>query len=425
MKIDREKYFIKDRLLYELYVECGILDSNGGLTAQAFETACLAFFKYVQKRWDDEIDVRNAKFFIIILPSFDSVEYRSGEKEEGDNLFIDAFGNEASAYPISTTQTASFMSFDDKAFTANCAVKADFYSNLGIGNKSLEKINLPPGGLIRISGLTWLFMNLQSPKQEFQEKGKGLYYEVWSKYRELEKAAGNPYELQSMMKALCMKQDKKKLEILIDTNLTMEDLRHLFAKVPEGEIPNMALEILINRLGQNVIWTDYLEAVRLFITRRKMEKTRAVAIFSKVLRRNLFQWIKTGHIDPPDFFHRSDFCIKILTEECYSHDVEDSEEYASRIGRIAGRYIKFKKDVRESSNSLNDILTYSKYDREKLRYVVQRVSLGVSLSKAPESELKMMNTFIKENLPANEIPEADSHKDYAYFYYKGAFQEMT
>ena len=102
-----------------------------------------------------------------------------------------------------------------------------------------------------------------------------------------------------------------------------------------------------------------------------------------------------------------------------------NEEYAYKIGLIAGKYVKFKRDAKEANNSTNDILTYSKYDREKLRFVYSRMSLGISLSKAADvNRSDSITQIIKKDIPTDEIDDAKAHEDYSYFFYKGVFENL-
>lgn len=103
--------------------------------------------------------------------------------------------------------------------------------------------------------------------------------------------------------------------------------------------------------------------------------------------------------------------------------MNDNEQYAHSVGVIAAEYIKFKESIGESNNSLRDILAYSRYDREKLRFVMQRMGLGLSLSKAPEEKIKKMELFIRDNQPSVEIRDDSAYNDYSYFFYKGFFSK--
>jgi hypothetical protein len=90
---------------------------------------------------------------------------------------------------------------------------------------------------------------------------------------------------------------------------------------------------------------------------------------------------------------------------------------------MAGQYIKFKQAVDESNNSLRDMLTFSRYDREKLRFVLQRIGLGINLSKASQNKIDEISKFVKENYPASEIDDSNAANDYSYFFYKGYFSK--
>jgi Na+-transporting NADH:ubiquinone oxidoreductase subunit NqrF len=84
--------------------------------------------------------------------------------------------------------------------------------------------------------------------------------------------------------------------------------------------------------------------------------------------------------------------------------------------------VKFKKDKDEANNSTNDILAYSKYDREHLRFVYHRIGLGLSLSKVNTDELTQ---FMKNNMSKEEIDDTHAYEDYSYFFYKGVFENLT
>ena len=100
-----------------------------------------------------------------------------------------------------------------------------------------------------------------------------------------------------------------------------------------------------------------------------------------------------------------------------------AEKFAYHTGLIAGRYVKFKRESDEESNMLSDILTYSKYDREKLRHVISRVCQGVSQSNAKQTRIDVLSKFIHEN-QQEEIPDPEANNDYSYFFYKGAFESL-
>ena len=145
-----------------------------------------------------------------------------------------------------------------------------------------------------------------------------------------------------------------------------------------------------------------------------------------MLRKQIFSWINSKNTqDPIDFFNKTDFCLKtLLGINNIQEKMDINEKYAYNIGLIAGKYIKFKRKSQEESNSLKDILSYSKYDREKLRFVFSRVSIGLSLSKAEQSSINKVSKFINQNLQLEEIPDQSAFIDYSYFFFKGVYKEL-
>ena len=101
--------------------------------------------------------------------------------------------------------------------------------------------------------------------------------------------------------------------------------------------------------------------------------------------------------------------------------VEPNESFAEKVGKIARLYIDFKQSNNETDNSLSDILTYSKYDREKLRFVVKRVGLGIQLSKINDAKKDLVTQQISKLQPQEEIQDVVASRDYSYFFFKGYY----
>jgi len=104
--------------------------------------------------------------------------------------------------------------------------------------------------------------------------------------------------------------------------------------------------------------------------------------------------------------------------------MDSNEEYAYRIGKIAGEYLNYKRTTRETSNSLYDIMTYTKYDRERLRFVYQKISIGIFLSKKLDTQGQGLVQAIADLMPKDEIDDAKSDTDFSYFFYKGLFEKL-
>jgi hypothetical protein len=98
-----------------------------------------------------------------------------------------------------------------------------------------------------------------------------------------------------------------------------------------------------------------------------------------------------------------------------------NEEFAYRVGQIARNYIDFKQKIGEESNSLRDILTYSKYDRDRLRFVIQRVSIGINLAKTNDHDITEITKKVSSLQPKEEILDNEAQRDFSYFFYKGYY----
>ncbi|AIF84620.1 hypothetical protein NTE_02576 [Candidatus Nitrososphaera evergladensis SR1] len=431
LNIDKERYFISGKNLYDEYVRSRVITKDSKFSSTLFKRICQVFFKHVRSRWqEDRIQNKVVNFSLLVLPKDGEVEYRSTDEEsDAGQSFTDSFGNKTKSFAKETTITAKFLSYDDPAFAINCSDGERFYRNLSIGTESHRLVNINTIDVFRIAGLQWMFTNTAKPSYHFNNTKNGIYYQLWRNYKDLDKES-HRQEGRSNLKVLCYLTSQAKMEVMLDENLTMEDMKEIFARIEDGShIPFHALEVLIETRGKTTIWTHYLSAVRSLLAKKKIDKHYLLSRFVLQLRENMFNWLdKKVREEPMQFFSKSDFCIKVLCKDVQRNEgkgylMDDNEEYAHKVGVIAAEYIKFKENVEESSNSLRDILAYSRYDREKLRFVMQRIGLGLSLSKAPEDKIKKMESFIRSNQPSAEISDDSAYNDYSYFFYKGYFSK--
>lgn len=421
-KIDKENYKIANQSLFNAYVNAGIIDKNEKFSSILFIKISKKFFEFVKSAKFEDFKTKS-NFVLVVLPSSEKIEFKTESKQTSGDEFIDSFGNSDNLFGNKPTVNAKFLSYDDPAFTINLTRDEEFYKNLNICSSSLEKINIPMDEVFNISGLNWLFTSIDNPDVKFIKTNMGIYDQIFENYKVLIKKTGDIENKQSQMKTMCYKQTNAKIEILIDDNVTMKRLESIFDRVKELKAPPLALEIFIDSEKKTTLWADYLFAVRTFILGNVVEKQRILSIFKKLLRKNLFEWIKKPNHETLEFFSKADFCITLLCDISPRIMMNKNEQFALSIGKIAGAYIKFKRNMKEESNSLTDILAYSKYDREKLRFVLQRVGLGVNLSKAEQRFKDTVIEFIKEqNL--DEISDDAAQNDYSYFFYKGAFDIM-
>lgn len=388
LRLDDKCYFVGEKLLFSAYRDSGIITSDGALSSKVFKAVCSEFFSFWNKKivFEELKKFTRFNFRIVVLPfSFspdDIVEYRSQEEAIVGETFEDCFGNTATDYPSTPTVTVKFLSFDDEAFTTNCKTKKEFYKNLGIGNESFDKISLPTDR-INIAGLEWYFFELNNSSIDLVN-GAGIYDKLFNNYLLLSKRSEGSVRKQSTLKIMCTKRAQAKLEVLIDENLTLGQMKDMFSRAQDELKHPMALESLIVKTDRDIVWPDYITAVRYFMNGAYFDRSVLVQRCTRILRDKLRTWLKSVisiKKEADEFFEQTMFCLKILTKKESALNMNKNEEYAYKIGIIAGKYVKFKRENDEVNNSTQDILTYSKYDRERLQFVYKRVGLGISLSK--------------------------------------------
>jgi hypothetical protein len=266
----------------------------------------------------------------------------------------------------------------------------------------------------------------------FSQTSSGIYDQLRDNYELLKEGRG-AFVREAAMKATCMRKTQAKLEVLLDENLTMDHLGEILrvSEIERARHP-MALETLIPKprgRSTSTVWGDYLSAVRHFIHGTPMQRRLLIDTFSRIMKEDVLSWV-TDFLKGADstnrFFDNSAFCMKLLTGRAKEmNDLNQNEEYAYKIGRIAGKYIQFRRESGQAPRSSADILTYSKYDREKLRHVYSRVCNGVSLGTSASETLgkpeKDMTKFLEDNAPRTEIEDTDAFQDYSYFFYRGVF----
>lgn len=424
-KLDKENYKIGSNLLIDEYVRARIIDKNETVSSTTFKKIVNAFFEFVLSKEFEDFKTKPIRFGLVILPSKEKIEYITKlETVNNAPQFIDAFNTRSNSYGTKPTQTAKFMSFDDPAFTINCTNKDEFYKNLYIGSKSLEKINIVMDEVIDIAGLRWFFSVIDYPELKFEKTGAGFYDQIYYNYQKLISKGGMTNK-HAQMKIMCFKTTQAKIEIFIDENITMAHLKQILDRVGNKKLIPGVLEHLIQTDGKTTLWDNYLSAVRTFLLGNYMEREKLLPTLMAMFRKKLFSLYLKSPVDAKTFLTKAGFCVNLLCtkKEDYAN-MNNSEKFAYGIGKIAGAYVKFKRDIKEESNSLLDILTYSKYDREKLRFVSQRVALGIHLSKADQSRKQSIANFVSKTQPSEEIPESEANNDLSYFFYKGVFEEI-
>lgn len=429
LKLDKKNYFIKSNTLFSEYVNSKIINADGVLNDKIYSEIIQKFLDFAKKQKVNFTKPGNNSFRIYLLPDNSTIEFKKESTKESKKnnseheSFVDYFGNTVTNYASNPTKTAKFLSYDDKAFTINCKQGTAFYKNLGLGDASLEKIYTDPSQTFNINRLDWTFTDISNPDFKFTDTKKGILTQLYENYQLLSKDKGTKSLAQ--LKTICIRINQAKQELLIDENLTMDKMNKLFENIKD--IPPLCFEkVLIDTSGKNPIWDTYLYVVKNFLAENKIPKNYLLSFFSKILKQNRYDWIKLKNKSKQkDFFLRTDFCLKSLstTNNTQSY-MDQNEEFAEKIGQIARTYMEFKQGNNEIDNSLSDILTYSKYDRERLRFILSRIGRGVQLSKISDDIKKDVTKKISSLQPSKEIEDDAASKDYSYFFFKGYYSNM-
>ena len=439
LKLEKKKYSISKTTLFDLYVKTGLIDKHGKISNDEFDKIVNKFFDFVKTKTLENLGkIKNPSFSIFLIPSDGNIVYEQANEQETTvkSAFTDSFGQPATEYPSIPTRSAKFLSADDRSFTLNCKKWQQLYKDIGIGNNSHKRIDLPEERL-QISGLTWIFKNIDDSNFKSQDTRQGFFHQLYTNYKKLSNNSSHR-ETNTMLKVICFKKTQAKIEILVDENLTMDKMKRMFNLQPDF-IQYLGFEILIETTKKTKLWNNYLYAIKNFLAEQKLPKNYLIQIFTSLIHKNIHTWLKDNTnnsmdntISPKDFFNRSDFCIKTLYLMNYeSSYMNQSENFAFQIGKIARSYIDFKEDVNRQekniNNSLKDILTYSKYDREKLRFVFNRIATGINLTKINQpdtTKLDKLNHKITSLYPKEEISDEELHKDFSYFFYKGYYTSL-
>ena len=434
--INDDNYDLDGVRLFDAYVKNEILTDDSKISFTLFKKICKEFFNFVNTRtvpneftkYDETI------FSLIILPNDKKITF-TDHTTLGVNSWIDAAGNTTNIIADKPTILAKFLSFDDPSFTPNGMKGDEFYKNIGIGYKTLDKVSLARDQEINVAGLHWYFIDTVSPNKDFKILKKGIFAQLYNNYEQLKSRANRNYVMLSSMKVICIQMDqfRSKNEIFIDENLTMTKLETIFSGIGTHDIPFSAAEILIESTKSSTLWTYYLKFVNSVLRGYGFRDTELIEIFTIFSKKAIFNkdnpWFENENYSlARDWFKKAEFCRKMLSNSSgYELVMNPNEEFAFSIGKIAGRYVWFREEVDEKNKSVKDILTYSKYDKITLHYVLEIICRGIQITRVNNDETQRikMQKYVFDNNPSTDIDNASSSINYSYFFYRGVYSTIT
>lgn len=425
LRLELTNYLIGEITFLNAYIDSGIINTELEFDSTLFKKISNKIFDFASTKIPN-ITQRaglKQKFEVYVLPNHNAITVSNKKSNES---FIDSFGNIGTQYSEKPTRTASFFSCNDRAFTVNergIKQRDVFYKDLGISEESLEKIEINDSDGFFIGGLNWIFSNISKGDYQFKKSSGGIFNRLYDNYRQLNNE-GNPKYL-SQMKIICYHKSRKQFEVLIDENMTMDSMTELFVNKFAEKVPRNVLEVLImeNKNKKRNFYGQYIQAVRTLVIGHKIEKHQLIPYLTKLVHTKIHseKWMSENISKGNDFFKRSWDCLKILSR-CYDENnlMNPNEEFAYKIGLIAGKYVRFREQEKDNPKSVRDILIYNKYDAEKLKFVYKKVCLGVNLSNQ-ESQLQSIREYINKNNPGDID---NTNLDLSYFFYNGVFKNL-
>jgi len=429
--LDKENYLINSKPLFEEYLHNQIITTTNKIRIpkELLKQICDLFFDYIKTK---ELKTK-ANFRLIILPEDNAIKFKhkttETKKNQNENN-IDAFGNKFDEFAEKPTKNAKFLSYDDPAFTLNQTKRKGTYQQLGIGTETLEKINLPSPTLSRAGIEFELYALDNTDLNENKQIGAGLFNLIYKHYEILKKKEGKEQK-QANIKITITQRNQAKMEIISDFNMTLDHMNRILGNKPTTAPEDLFEELFIFGEGKKKNLINYLWAINLFFIEKSIKPAQLIKKIEPKLNEDILRILdqkttKKEKIEIKQNIPRIKFCLDLFTTKNRSGEfkMNDDEHFAYATGKIAGKYIKFKKENDEKSNSLNDILTYSKYDSEQLKFIWKKTIQGLQLSKAKEENKEhLLNEIkkIKEPLK-NEIENRG--QDYSFFFYWGVIEEI-
>ncbi|MGI0102672.1 MAG: hypothetical protein ACREA7_08780, partial [Nitrosotalea sp.] len=449
LDMDQENYEIENTKISSMYYDTKILfksptsKKNFVFKFNKFQEIANTFFDYVQTKIFDENYQKSSNFNIYVLPSDGIIRYvqsKSG-KSSGEEFF-DCLGNKVSSYAKNSVGKAKFCTFNDLAYSLFGKKNEDFWKMLSIGKESVERITIDPSRIFKDKAqLSWIFVDLVEPENKFDDvlKTQGIFHQIKKNYEKLKKSSQGKIRNFPNLKVLCMKIDNSSYHVYVDENIAMSRLEHTFSNIRDKDIPFWALEVLIEKVGTGTktkyLWKEYIQFVRHILLGTGYNYKSFINFASRKVHSSIFDWLEKirqkgyERLEPKHELDKLEFCRTLLSENTTNTGMSPDEEFAHKVGRIAGRYIFSKKLIDGENNSLNDIVTYNVYDKIHLVSVYSKVSRGILLIKPePENanELEKLKKFVSDNMPPAEgISEQNKSIDYAYFFYQGVFEQIT
>ena len=401
-------------------------------------------YEQFNKRNSEKLKFLKKGFSVILLPykyydNLKLIQDKFNELHKGDSNNL-------------APNDGKFISRDDLSFLINM-------------NNNLEKLTCTKPNLVSFSispnkigvkGLSFYFIfknKLNGYYKPILEQN-GLLNTIYKSYKELD---NRTFNLEDAIIVFVSKNQQKE-EILLYTHIP-EEVFHIINKIIDlkgGEINKAYLleKIFIENLGTTKIINNYINAINdLLIINSEYFFDYSKKYFNQEIssmRGQIINYIKGNFTEssPKNFCNQANSYLSLkynmdkyykkgnnmsepdLKIEKDTHDYMSKEEnFAYKIGVLTGRYLNLLKQSKKLDNSTYDLISYDKYNYEKLKFVFKRICFSIGINKFENEEFKdkMINYTheIDKDLIENKLmSNITNDKDFSFFFYLGVFEYL-
>ncbi len=402
-------------------------------------------YEQFNKRNSEKLNFLKKGFSVILLPykyydNLKLIQDKFNELHKGDSNNL-------------APNDGKFISGDDLSFLINMNSNLE---ELTCTKPNLVSFSISPNK-IGVKGLSFYFIFKNKSNGYYKPilQQKGLLNTLYKSYKELDD--NKTFNLEDAIIVFVSKNQQKE-EILLYTHIP-EEVFHIINKIIDlkgGEINKAYLleKIFIENLGTTKIINNYINAINdLLIINSEYFFDYSKKYFNQEIssmRGQIINYIKGNFTEssPKDFCNQADSYLSLkynmyryykkgnnmsepdLKIEKDTHDYMSKEEnFAYKIGVLTGRYLNLLKQSKKLDNSTYDLISYDKYNYEKLKFVFKRICFSIGINKFENEGFKdkMINYTheIDKDLIENKLmSNITNDKDFSLFFYFGVFENL-
>ncbi len=348
-----------------------------------------------------------------------------------------------------TPDDGKFFSRDDAAFIINYKNDPNILNTLTNVNPNYVSFSKKPS---KQRNLLFYYIFIHKYETQPVKYYQGIVANLYEGYSDL--LHSNSKEIENIL-VVGLKKQNQKSEVILYAHVPATRLDEIYSKISaikktqldkrknDNKILNWLLESLfLEKTNKDYNIRFYVEAANDFLVfENESFFDEAKRFLNKRViseKGRYIDAIKNNEIkDIEDFFSKADFYLLFKYLMHNSGDgmqqpkyMKTEEYFAYLIGTSVGKYLQLLKKSENLDNSAYDLISYDKYDYEKLKFVFEKLGRAIGIKKLEDKQEEMEKYF---NTISNEIDdtlgklpasEEIKDKDLAFFFYLGVFKEL-